>query len=99
MVVDSSGDYDEAFDAEDNSLHNHEVVDAIIQNMLYEKQDTGALEAYRYLDNSEWSDPLLDKDAHRAPRDMRGRGEVLLNNNMCCGRADPTNAVEVVEPV
>jgi hypothetical protein len=62
LVVDSSEEYDEAFDAEDNSLHQHEVVDAIIQNMLYEKQDTGALEAYRYLDNSEWSDPLLDKD-------------------------------------
>ena len=62
LVVDSAGDYDEAFDAEDNSLYGHEVVDAIIQNMLYEKQDTGALEAYRYLDNSTWSDPLLDRD-------------------------------------
>jgi hypothetical protein len=62
LVVDSGGDWDEAFDAEDNSLYGHEVVDAIIQNMLYEKQDTGALEAYRYLDNSTWSDPLLDRD-------------------------------------
>jgi hypothetical protein len=62
LVVDHDGDYDEAFDAEDNSLYVHEVIDAIIQNMLYEKQDTGALEAYRYLDNSTWQDPLLDKD-------------------------------------
>jgi hypothetical protein len=74
LVVDSGGEYDEAFDAEDSSLHQHEVVDAVIQNMLYEKQDTGALEAYRYLDNSEWSDPLLDKDKEDFVRVVKGLG-------------------------
>ena len=56
------GDYEEAFDAEDNSLYPAQVVDAIIQNMLNEKQDTGALEVYRFMDGERHTDEPLEKD-------------------------------------
>ena len=62
LVVGMDGEYDEAFDTEDNSLYPHEVQDAILQNMLYEKQDKGAMIAYRYLEDSRHSDPLSESD-------------------------------------
>jgi len=62
LVVDSSRDYEEAFDAEDNSLYPHEVVDALIQNMLFEKQDTGALEMFRFTEGDRYTDAPLDRD-------------------------------------
>ena len=62
LVVGMDGQYDEAFDTEDNSLYPQEVQDAILQNMLYEKQDKGAMVAYRYLEDSRYSDPLSESD-------------------------------------
>jgi len=62
LVVDASGDYEEAFDTGNNSLDPHEVVDASIQNMLYEKQDTGALEVFRFAEGDRHTDEPLDRD-------------------------------------
>jgi len=62
LVIDHGGDYDEAFDAEDSSLRTYEVVDAIIQNLLHEKEDAGALMAYRYYDNDRLADDPTDAD-------------------------------------
>lgn len=62
LVVGMDGSYDEAFNAEDDSLYPAEVVDAIIQNMLYEKEDAGALMTYRYYDNERHVDELTDAD-------------------------------------
>ena len=62
LVVNSAGDYEEAFDAENNNLNPDEVIDAIIQNMLYEKQDTGALEMFRYTEGDRYTDEPLDRD-------------------------------------
>jgi hypothetical protein len=62
LVVGMDGTYEEAFNAEDESLTPAEVVDAIIQNMLNEKQDTGALEVYRFMDGERHTDEPLEKD-------------------------------------
>jgi len=58
LVVGMDGEYEEAFDTEDNSLYPHEVQHAILQNMLYEKQGKGAMAAYNYLEGTtEWGAP------------------------------------------
>jgi len=62
LVVGYDGTYEEAFNAEDDSLSHGEVVDAIIQNLLHEKEDAGALMAYRWYDNDRYADELTDKD-------------------------------------
>ena len=62
LVVAMDGNYEEAFNAEDDSLYPREVVDAIIQNLLHEKEDAGALMAYRWYDNDRYADELSDKD-------------------------------------
>jgi len=62
LVVDMEGNYEEAFNAEDDSLYPGQVVDAIIQNLLHEKEDAGALMAYRWYDNDRYADELSDKD-------------------------------------
>jgi len=56
------GEYEEAFDAENNSLYPSQVVDAIIQNMLHEKDDPGALEVYRFWEGETPSDVPTDSD-------------------------------------
>jgi len=62
LVVAMDGNYEEAFNAEDDSLYPREVVDAIIQNLLHEKEDAGALMVYRWYDNDRYADELSDKD-------------------------------------
>jgi len=62
LVVGMDGAYDETFNAEDESLTPAEVVDAIIQNMLNEKQSSGALETYRFFDNESYVDDLTEAD-------------------------------------
>ena len=62
LVVGGDNQYEEVWDAENDTLNYEETIDAIIQNMLYEKQDTGALEAYRHFTGDGYADDLTDKD-------------------------------------
>ena len=62
LVVGADNQYEEVWDAENDTLNYEEAIDAIIQNMLYEKQDTGALEAYRHFTKDAYADELKDAD-------------------------------------
>jgi hypothetical protein len=62
MVVTVDGRYDETFDATDESLYHAQVLDAIVQSLLNEKADAGALEVYRAVDGERHVDELSEAD-------------------------------------
>jgi hypothetical protein len=62
MVVDIDGVYDETFDAEDSSLSLVQITEALVSNLLYQKEAEGALMTYLFYEGDKHVDDPTDKD-------------------------------------